>query len=97
MKDIQKIYLKVSLKKKRKNKHKPVGLILQSIKDGTSESQYFHLFGDPGLKVPMPSDTLISLEVTPDTLKTLERGTYFGQPIKIDWIWGRICFLDRCR
>ena len=32
--------------------NKPVGLILQSIKDGTSESQYFHLFGDPGLKSP---------------------------------------------
>ena len=40
---------------------KPIGLILQSIKDGTSESQYFHLFGDPALKIPMPKDTLLSL------------------------------------
>ena len=63
--------------------NKPIGLILQSIKDGTSESQYFHLFGDPGLKVPMPKDTLISLEVTPDTLETLEKGTYFGNQIKL--------------
>ena len=63
--------------------NKPVGLILQSIKDGSSESQYFHLFGDPGLKIPMPKDTLISLEVTPDTLKTLEKGTYIGNQIKL--------------
>ena len=67
-----------SIFKNGKISDKPVGLILQSIKDGTSESQYFHLFGDPGLKVPMPKDTLISLDVTPDTLKTLEKGTYFG-------------------
>ena len=25
---------------------KGIGILLQSIKDGTSESQYFHLFGD---------------------------------------------------
>ena len=31
-----------------------VGFILQNIKDGTAESQYFHLFGDPALKLPMP-------------------------------------------
>ena len=59
--------------------NKPIGLILQSIKDGTSESQYFHLFGDPALKIPMPKDTLLSLHVSPDTLKTLEKGSYFGE------------------
>ena len=58
---------------------KPIGLILQSIKDGTSESQYFHLFGDPALKIPMPKDTLLSLYVSPDTLKTLEKGAYSGE------------------
>ena len=30
----------------------------------------------------MPLDTLTSLNLTPDTLKTLEKGTYFGQQIK---------------
>ena len=59
--------------------NKPIGLILQSVKDGTSESQYFHLFGDPALKIPMPKDTLLSLHVSPDTLKTLEKGSYFGE------------------
>ena len=59
--------------------NKPIGLILQSIKDGTSESQYFHLFGDPALKIPMPKDTLLSLYVSPDTLKTLEKGAYSGE------------------
>ena len=58
---------------------KPIGLILQSIKDGTSESQYFHLFGDPALKIPMPKDTLLSSICFPDTLKTLEKGTYSGE------------------
>ena len=56
-----------------------VGTILQSIKDGTSESQYFHLFGDPGMQVPMPRDTLLSLNISPDTLKTLAKGTFYGQ------------------
>ena len=60
-----------------------VGIILQSIKDGTSESQYFHLFGDPGLKIPMPKDTLLSLSVSPDTLRTLEKGTYYGEQLKL--------------
>ena len=56
-----------------------VGMILQSIKDGTSESQYFHLFGDPAMKLPMPFDTLTTLNISPDTLRTLETGNYFGE------------------
>ncbi len=55
-----------------------VGILLQSIKDGTSEAQYFHLFGDPAMLLPMPKDTLISASISPDTLKTLEIGTYSG-------------------
>ena len=55
-----------------------VGILLQSIKDGTSEAQYFHLFGDPALKLPMPSDTLKTLSISPDTLKTLETAIYSG-------------------
>ena len=32
----------------------PVGVLLQSIKNGNSESEYFHLFGDPMMKLPIP-------------------------------------------
>ena len=60
-----------------------VGIILQSIKDGTSESQYFHLFGDPAMKIPMPKDTLLSITISPDTLKTLEKGTFYGNQMAI--------------
>ena len=60
-----------------------VGTILQSIKDGTSESQYFHLFGDPEMKIPMPQDTLLSVTIYPDTLKTLEKGTFYGNQMAI--------------
>ena len=56
-----------------------VGTILQSIKDGTSESRYFHLFGDPGMRIPMPIDTVLSLELSPDTLKTLDKGMFYGE------------------
>ena len=61
-----------------------VGTILQTIKDGTSESQYFHLFGDPGMKIPMPKDTLLSVTISPDTLKTLEKGTFYGNQMIIE-------------
>ena len=55
-----------------------IGIILQSIKDGSNEGQYFHLFGDPAMKIPMPKDTLISLFTDPDTLETLEVGLLNG-------------------
>ena len=55
-----------------------IGVILQSIKDGSSESQYFHLFGDPALKLPIPKDTLNTISIIPDTLKTLETAVYTG-------------------
>ena len=54
--------------------HESVGFILQSIKDGTAESQYFHLFGDPALKLPMPLNSIDSISLEPDTLKTLDIG-----------------------
>ena len=60
-----------------------IGTILQSIKDGTAESQYFHLFGDPGMNIPMPKDTLLSLTLSPDTLETLEKGTFYGHQLTI--------------
>ncbi len=51
-----------------------VGFILQAIKDGTAESQYFNLFGDPALKLPMPLNSIDSISLEPDTLRTLEIG-----------------------
>ena len=55
-----------------------VGILLQAIKDGTSEAQYFHLLGDPAMQLPIPKDTLVTVNISPDTLKTLETGTYTG-------------------
>lgn len=55
-----------------------IGFILQSIKDGSNESRYFHLFGDPGLKIPMPKNTIYDLSVDPDTMRTLEVGSFTG-------------------
>ena len=56
-----------------------LGIILQSIKDGSSESQYFHLFGDPAMRLPMPFDTLNTISISSDTLKTLETAIYSGE------------------
>ena len=36
----------------------PIGICLQSIKNGSTESEYFHLFGDPALKIPMAKTEL---------------------------------------
>tara|TARA_B100001250_G_scaffold393375_1_gene396106 strand:+ start:1351 stop:5055 length:3705 start_codon:yes stop_codon:yes gene_type:complete len=58
-----------------KPSNKGIGILLQSIKDGTSESQYFHLFGDPAMKIPIPKDSLLISNINPDTLKTLQIGT----------------------
>ena len=55
-----------------------LGVILQSIKDGSTEAQYFHLFGDPAMLLPLPKDTLNTLFVSPDTLLTLQTGSFTG-------------------
>lgn len=55
-----------------------IGIILQSIKDGSNESQYFHLFGDPALKIPIPKNSINNLSINPDTLITLEIGSFTG-------------------
>ena len=49
-----------------------IGLILQSIKNGSSESEYFHLFGDPGMKLPVSSNSINNIEIDPDTLSALD-------------------------
>jgi hypothetical protein len=56
----------------------PVGILLQSIKDGSSEGQFFHLFGDPAMQLPMPKENISLSGISPDTLKTLETGIFNG-------------------
>ena len=48
-----------------------LGIILQSIKNGSSESEYFHLFGDPAMKIPIPYRSFNTIDIDPDTLSTL--------------------------
>ena len=61
----------------------PVGAVLQIVKDGYSEGQYFHLFGDPAMLIPMPKDILTIEDVTPDTLETLGIASFNGQQSSI--------------
>jgi hypothetical protein len=51
-----------------------VGICLQSIKNGSTESEYFHLFGDPALKIPLSFNSFENATVEPETLKTLGTG-----------------------
>lgn len=54
----------------------PVGVILQSIKTGNQEGEYFHLFGDPAMKLALPKKEITITNVTPDTLQTLGETNY---------------------
>jgi hypothetical protein len=56
----------------------PIGIIFQAVKTGDSGGQKFHLFGDPGMSIPFPNETLISIDVNPDTLITLEVAEFSG-------------------
>ncbi len=58
---------------------KSIGVILQSIKTGNQEGEYFHLFGDPAMKLPMPTGKLTITDVSPDTLETLGESTFSAQ------------------
>ena len=49
-----------------------LGIILQSIKNGSSESEYFHLFGDPAMRLSIPSNYFDTISIDKDTLSTLE-------------------------
>ena len=49
----------------------PIGICLQSIKNGSTESEYFHLFGDPALKIPMAKNRINNITIEAETLKTL--------------------------
>ena len=48
-----------------------IGIMLQSIKNGTSESEYFHLFGDPAMKISIPYNSFNEINIDSDTLSTL--------------------------
>ena len=49
-----------------------IGVILQSIKNGSSESEYFHLFGDPAMRISIPYNHFDNISIDEDTLSTLE-------------------------
>ncbi len=55
-----------------------LGAIFSSIKDGSIGSQMFHLLGDPGLKIALPSNHVEITSVEPDTLTALSPGSYYG-------------------
>ena len=45
---------------------------MQSIKNGSSESEYFHLFGDPAMQLSIPHNYFDTISIDKDTLSTLE-------------------------
>ena len=53
-------------------------MALQSVKTGGSDGELFHLFGDPAMKLPLPSEIISDGKVVPDTLATLDVGTLNG-------------------
>ena len=55
-----------------------LGIALQSVKTGGSDGELFHLFGDPAMKLPIPSQIIGDGKVQPDTLATLDVGTLNG-------------------
>ncbi len=55
-----------------------LGMALQSVKTGGSDGELFHLFGDPAMKLPLPSEIISDGKVVPDTLATLDVGTLNG-------------------
>ena len=55
-----------------------LGMVLQSVKTGGADGELFHLFGDPAMKLPIPTQIVNDATVSPDTLATLEVGTLNG-------------------
>ena len=52
-----------------------VGDVLQSVKTGGRTGELFHLFGDPGMPLPIPATVISNVNVSPDSLSTLDVGT----------------------
>nr|AIF20818.1 hypothetical protein [uncultured marine group II/III euryarchaeote KM3_94_C01] len=57
----------------------PIGVVLQSVKDGGTGGELFHLFGDPAMHHPIPTATVELTSVNPDTLIALDTARVYGQ------------------
>jgi len=57
----------------------PIGVILQSVKTGNQEGEYFHLFGDPAMQLSLPKKEIAITDVAPDTLQTLGESEYSAE------------------
>jgi hypothetical protein len=56
-----------------------IGQILQSVKNGNREGEFFHLFGDPAMKLSLPANSINISSIEPDTLRTLETAEVTGE------------------
>jgi hypothetical protein len=56
-----------------------IGQILQSVKNGNREGEFFHLFGDPAMKLTLPANSISISSLEPDTLRTLETAEITGE------------------
>ena len=59
----------------KRQTYKSIGSILQSVKTGSSDGELFHFFGDPAMKISIPTQLVKNSKVSPDTLSTLSVGT----------------------
>jgi len=57
----------------------PIGIILQSVKDGYSSGELFLLFGDPAMPLPLPKNVVSITGISPDTLNSLDTARVFGE------------------
>ncbi len=56
-----------------------IGVVLQSVKDGDYSGELFHLFGDPGMPLPIPNNEVNITHISPDTLSSLDTARVFGK------------------
>ena len=72
--DKLKINSRVKIFENDKSSSIELGSILQSVKNGGSEGELFHLFGDPAMKLALSPNVISDAFVVPDTISTLETG-----------------------
>ncbi|GIS72330.1 MAG: hypothetical protein CM1200mP10_19070 [Candidatus Neomarinimicrobiota bacterium] len=51
---------------------------MQAVKDGSPSGELFHLFGDPGMPLALPYQTVSLTNISPDTLRTLDTARVSG-------------------
>ena len=62
----------------------PIGIVMQSVKDGSSSGELFQLFGDPAMKIALPQHSVNITNISPDTLRTLDTArVYVNQEIDV--------------